>query len=258
MHDTRFPNEPQREPLWIDFVPEDKVEEWVEQETGAGSRTLGRNSVNRFDVVYDETNDGVQATFQEIDPSSLHTLRPGIGATINNRAHASQRQASYTASSSNPTMVASDVHPDRAALVPESRSSDRHRQQSPFGPAQSTQRSDQGTGFRALDDLFSSTTTKPKLYFKLQPQEVVDERFEMIRDLYSDRGTTGDPGMKRYTFEKDRGREMWVDNGPEFGHGRKGQERLTGFSGRGRGGYRGRGAVGRSYRGDSYRGGGRR
>ncbi|KAJ9657355.1 hypothetical protein H2198_004366 [Neophaeococcomyces mojaviensis] len=258
MHDTRFPNEPQREHLWVDFVPDDKVEEWVEQETGAGSRVLGRNSGIRFEVVYSETDDGLQAVFQQVDPSSLQSQRPSISAVANNRSSISQRQASYTADPSKTATIASDVHSDRANIVPQSPSTDRHRQSPLPGPAQPKQLSDQGTGFKALDELFSSTTTKPKLYFKLQSQDVIDDRLEMIKDLYSDRGVTGDPGMKRYTFEKDRGREIWVDNGPEFGHGKKGQERLAGVGGRGRGGYRGRGGGGRFYGGDSYRGGGRR
>jgi len=74
----------------------------------------------------------------------------------------------------------------------------------------------------------------------------------MLRDLrveYSGMGRSGDEGMKRYSFEPAKsGREEWVDKGPEFGFGRKGQDRFTGFRGRG-GGYRGRGG------GDSWRGG---
>ncbi len=85
----------------------------------------------------------------------------------------------------------------------------------------------------------------------------------MFRDLrvpHNEMGRSGDEGMKRYSFQKAKDREEWVDKGPEFGHGRKGQDRLTGvdrpfegggFRGRGRGGgYRGRGM-------DSWRGGGR-
>lgn len=259
MHETRFPDEPQREPLWIDFVPDDKIEGWIEQETGSGSRALGRNSGSRFEVVYSDMGDGLEAVFREFDPSSSQPQRSSMGGPAGNRASLPQRQASYNADPSKTGAIASGIHPDRSEVLPQSPLQDRRRQPSPPRSSQAKPHSDRGTGFKALDELFSSTTAKPKLYFKLPEQEIIDDRLDMIKDLYSDRGASGDPGMKRYTFEKERGREVWIDNGPEFGHGRKGQERLAGVGGRGRGGYRGRGGGGgRFYGGDSYRGGGRR
>jgi len=83
----------------------------------------------------------------------------------------------------------------------------------------------------------------------------VDERLDMIRALYTDRGVPGDAGMKRYTFEKNGAKEEWVNNGPEFGHGRRGADRLAGIGTRGRGGHRGRGGGRGVFDGDSYRAG---
>jgi hypothetical protein len=112
--------------------------------------------------------------------------------------------------------------------------------------------------FAALDELFSSTEkTKPKLYYKPVAREVIDQRMELIKDLrvsHNGRGRSGDEGMKRYTFEWDRGRQKWADKGPEFGHGRKGRDRLEGDRGRGGGRYRGRGGYG-GYNRDRDRGG---
>jgi len=255
MHHTRFPDELQREPLWIDFVPDEKVQTWVEQETG-GSRALGRNSSAKLEVVYNHTDDGIEAVFQEVDNARPH--RASIGAAVNQRSSLSQRQASYSADPPRVTAIASGVHPDRAPLVPQS-PRDRRRS-SPARQAVPTPQKlqDEGIGFQGLDDLFESTQAKPKLYYKLQTQSVIDDRLDRIKDLFPDRGVSGDPGMKRYTFEKDAGREEWVDNGPEFGHGKRGADRLAGVGGRGRGGFRGRGGGRGFYGGDSYRGGGRR
>lgn len=256
MHHTRFPDEPQREPLWIDFVPDKQVQKWVEQETG-GSRGLGRNTSAKLEVVYTHTDDGVEAVFQEVDSS--RAPRPSLGTTINQRSSISQRQASYSADPSRTATIASGIHPDRAGILPQS-PRDRRRSPPARQPVPTPHKPrDAGIGFQGLDDLFESTQAKPKLYYKLQSQSVIDDRLDMIKDLYSDRGVPGDPGMKRYTFEKDGGRQEWVDNGPEFGHGKRGADRLAGIGARGRGGFRGRGG-GRAFYGggDSYRGGGRR
>lgn len=255
MHQTRFPDELQREPLWIDFVPDEKVQTWVEQETG-GSRALGRNSSAKLEVVYNHTDDGIEAVFQEVD--NTRPQRASIGAPVDQRSSLSQRQASYSADPPRTTTIASGIHPDRAPLVPQS-PRDRRRS-SPARQAVPTPQKprDEGIGFQGLDDLFESTQVKPKLYYKLQAQSVIDDRLDRIKDLFPDRGVSGDPGMKRYTFGKDAGREEWVDNGPEFGHGKRGADRLAGVGGRGRGGFRGRGGGRAFYGGDSYRGGGRR
>lgn len=259
MHQTRFPDEPQREPLWIDFVPDDKVEGWVEQETGSSRGQ--RNSASKYEVVYNDTREGVEAVFGEVGAARGSLSRPGIKPMGTDRSSLSLRQPSYSTDPSKTSTVTPDVHPDRAALVPHE-ADDRSRSPPPDPTPRKLPHADQGRGFGALDDLFSYTATKPKLYFKKVSQDTIDNRLYLIQDLYSDRGVSGDPGMKRYTFEKQSGREEWVDNGPEFGHGKRGQDRLVGIGGRGRGGYRGRGGRGggdgRFFGGDSYRGGGRR
>lgn len=249
MHHTRFPDEPQRDPLFVDFVPEEKIEGWVDQET-SGSRG-SRNSGSKLEVVYNSTDDGVEALFQEIDPFS----KPQQPSTMSSRSSFSQRQASFTIDPAKTAVIASGIHPDRAGVVPPS-PVDRRRSFKP--PPSQRPSQDQGIGFKGLDELFESTSTKPKLYYKLPARTIIDDRLSMIRHLLPARGQSGDPGMKRYTFEKDGGKEDWADNGPEFGHGKKGQERLAG-GGRGRAGFRPRGG-GRGYfgGGDSYRGGGRR
>ena len=257
MHGTKFPDEPQREPLSADFVPDDKVESWVDREA-SGSRGSGRNTASRLEVAYKRIDGGMEAVFQEVGPSQYQ--RPSISATTNNRSSFAQRLPSYTADPTRTAAIASEIHPDRATLVP--RSPESRRRSSPARASISQRKSvDKGHGFGDLDDIFSSTQTKPKLYFKLPSQDVIDDRLDMIKDLYSDRGVPGHPGMKRYTFQRERAGEEWVDNGFEFGRGRKGQDRFDGIGGRGRGGFRGRGrgrggfsGGGGGASGDYYRG----
>lgn len=239
MHDTRFPDEAMREPLFVDYIPDDKVQSWIDEETG-GNSFGGRAGGKRFEVVYEEgRHGGIEAIFQEVDARKPQPPIPRPSLTSRSIDTGRPRLESRS----------QDVHPERAALVSNPTQYDRPP---PARPSEQSRPNNSGVGFKALDDLFPSTTTKPKLYFKPVPDDVVQDRINMLRHLrvdYSEMGRSGDEGMKRYSFELFKsGREEWVDKGPEFGFGRKGQDRLTGFRGRGGGGYRGRG-------GDSWRGG---
>jgi len=64
LHQSIWPSEPTREPLWVDFVPEESVEDWIdlERKSGDGGRGAG---AKRWEVVYE---DG-WARFQEVSGS---------------------------------------------------------------------------------------------------------------------------------------------------------------------------------------------
>ena len=227
MHETRYPDEPQREPLFVDFIPDEKVQEWIDRETGGG---LGRGGNNRrFEVIYNDSANGIEASLEDADMSRQRPLPQRNSASVATKV---------------PTGPSLGVHPDRAAFVPRA-------ERQPSFPQRPPNRDAGETGFKALDELFSCTTTKPKLYYKPVSPEIVDDRLDMVRGLrvgHADMGRSGEEGMKRYSFEKYKDREEWVDKGPEFGHGQRGQAIMRGQRGRGGGGYRG----GRG--GDSWRG----
>ena len=238
LHDTRYPDEKTRDPLWIDFVPDDKVQSWIDIETRSG----GRGAAQRWEVVYEEALGGIAAVLQEV----------GAGAGPRRPSTMSQRQPSMSDVQRQPSTSdvqrpspTGGVHPDRLTLVPQD-SADAsavrgdHRRDS--------QPETSGTGFRALDELFSFTTAKPKLYYKSVSQRVADRRMDAVKDLrvsHADMGRSGDADMKRYSFEIYRGEEEWVDKGPEFGFGRRG---ASGRGGLTRGGYRGGGSGRGGYR----------
>ena len=238
MHQTRFPNESMREPLFVDYVPTDQVQRWIDQESAGGFGRGGRG--RRYEVVYEEKENGVEAIFQEVDATKQ---RPPL----------EPRTSHISVDRSKTDSLPPGLHPDRATLVSRDLRRDRNGDRDldiarPPASAPKNSRST-GTGFKALDELFSSTTAKPKLYYKPISDAVAQDRISMFRALrvgHVEMGRSGDEGMKRYTFERHNEREEWVDKGPEFGYGKRGQERLAGFRGRG-GGFRGRG--------DSYRGG---
>lgn len=256
VHDTRWPDEPNRELLWADFIPDEKAEAWANQEADAtaGSGFGSRGSAGkRWEVIYQAGTNGTEAVLQDANDmkSTSQPRQPSFS------------QARKPSTTTWERDMPAGVHPDRAALVPHSddRTSSRGFHERPIPPPR--QPKDSERGFAALDELFSSTsTTKPKIYYKPVAPELVDERMELIKDLRvgnSGMGRSGDEGMKRYSFEWERGRQEWVDKGPEFGFGKKGRERLTGDRGRGGygggGGYRGRGGGSNYQRGGGGGGG---
>ena len=241
MHNVVFPDEASRMPIWVDFVPDDKIEAWITKEASSNDRN------KKWEVTY-HIQDSVEAIHHEVEAGGLSHKPIAVQPRYISISEALSRP---------PPSTAPGIHPDRTELIPrqEQNSYDLGIPSRPEAKPPAVPESDIGTGFKALDELFSSTTTKPKLYYKAVSPRIAEDRLHMIKDLrvgHSEMGKSGDEGMKRYSFEVYSGREEWVDKGPEFGYGRRGVDALEGRRGRG-GAYRGgRGDRGRG--GDSWRG----
>jgi len=220
LHDRVWPDERTRKPLWVDFIPEEKVTEWVGMEQNS---TSGRGApAKRWEVMYENDDKGVEAVFQEVGSAS-RPLRPDA--------------------------------PTSGTFPPEA---GRGVQGAPSGPRNEGHRKPSDTaipktnlGFKALDDLFKSTAAKPKLYFLPVAKNVADRRLDRLQALRGGPARIGDE-MRRYTFEDG---DLFVDKGPEFGAGYR-----AGYRGRGGGGYSGAytSRGGGSWREDSWRGRGAR
>lgn len=202
LHDRVWPDERTRKPLWVDFVPDEKVKEWVGIEQDS---TSGRGApTKRWEVVYEQVDQGVQAIFQEI----------GSGRKT------------------------SQINGPRAEIA--TLDAGKGVQGAPSGPrndglrkppdAETSVRAGANMGFKALDDLFKSTVAKPKLYFLPVAKPLADKRLDKLGALRGGPARVGDE-MRRYSFEDG---EFFVDKGPEFGLGYRG-----GYRGRGGGGYSG-------------------
>ncbi|MCJ1458866.1 hypothetical protein MMC28_009240 [Mycoblastus sanguinarius] len=213
LHDRIWPNERDRRPLWADFVPEEKLMKWIDVEQNT---TSGRGQASkRWEVVYEDEGGEIKAYLQTVGSNS-----GGVRA-------------------------AKPARPDAGQGVQGAPSGPRAKERE---PRTSQARPDNGKGFQALDDLFKSTTAKPKLYYLPAPKTEVNRRLDR---LAAGRGGGRSDETRRYSFEEG----IIVDKGPEFGsRGRGG----NGYGGRGggySGGYRGRtgGYRGDGYRGDSWR-----
>ncbi|GAQ09232.1 hypothetical protein ALT_6553 [Aspergillus lentulus] len=208
LHGVVWPNESNRKALFVDFIPEQKLQQWVARE----EESRGRGGPPpRWEVRYDRTDDGVEAVLQEVDPKGVASRQaPGRASTDFSRP---------------------------PPLGP--RASMGNKDRRPSGPPPPEPRPRPGQGFKPLDDLFESTTTKPKLYYLRVPREVADRRLDRFDDLLR-KGSfprRGGDENRRITFEDG---DFFVDNGPEYGGRGNGRRR-----GRGRGG-----GMGDSWRDD--------
>lgn len=205
LHERVWPQEAQREPLWADYIPEDKVKEWIEMETAGG------RSMKKWEVIYERLGDGgIDARLHEVTAAGTAVRRSLVPET--------------------------GTAPANPLPTPEVRRESTQRD---------SRASPRPASFLALDSLFKFTTAKPKLYYQPVSKALVDRRMDEIdartsrKNVITPRGS-GFADSRRYTFEEGN---LLVDNGPEFGlrqePSRRGRGGYRGGSGGG-GGYRGR------------------
>ncbi|KAL9044362.1 MAG: hypothetical protein Q9214_002496, partial [Letrouitia sp. 1 TL-2023] len=84
LHDRVWPDEKNRKPLWVDFVPEEKLEKWIEVENTVSA---GRGqAAKRWEVVYENEVNGVNAYLQEAGSNSSG-LRTTVAAPRTESGH---------------------------------------------------------------------------------------------------------------------------------------------------------------------------
>lgn len=181
LHGKTWPNERNRKKLRVDFIPDQQIQEWIHTEEASRNRA---GPPVRWEVRYDSTDDGMIAILAE--------------AGLNSRSAPSQPQE--------PAFNRTPPTGPRGSAT----QADRHPSHGPPAPS-----SRPGQGFKPLDELFKSTTAKPKLYYLPVPRRVADKRLDQFDDLLR-KGTFPRRGdeMRRITFEDD---DCFVDVGPEYG-----------------------------------------
>ncbi|EME45491.1 hypothetical protein DOTSEDRAFT_71263, partial [Dothistroma septosporum NZE10] len=185
LHDNKWPDEAMRKPLWIDYIPEDKVREWVDIEVSKGDTT-------RWEVVYEstglDTDSGVTASLQEAD------ARPNAG-----------RQTSTNSAAPRAVPGAGEGMPN-APSGPRQRSD---QAQAPTArPAPPPQRAPENRTFDSLDQRYSFTETKPKLYYQPVAGDLAQRRLDDLatatsrewNDRDADPSAYAEGELYRYTF----------------------------------------------------------
>ena len=223
LHGSIWPPEGNRKELWVDFVPDNRVEEWIQIEEDAlvsekEARASGRPiAAKRFEVVYTEGADGIEAVHQEVGSAAPANAPRGPRGSIDER---------------------------RPSIVPAPL---------PTAPTEELKK-DSSASFKTLHDLFDSTTAKPQLFYLPVSDAIAETRrkefeLETSKDWNPEAVRKGRGMQKeakyRYTFdEDDRIVEAGEDRGPWAEDLRGGR---GGFRG-GRGGWRG-GRGGGNWRG---------
>lgn len=74
LHNCVWPDETNRKTLWVDFIPPEMFNMWVDTEQSSGG---GRGSTNRYEVLYDDDGDGnVTARLEECGAAPVATKPP--------------------------------------------------------------------------------------------------------------------------------------------------------------------------------------
>ncbi|KAJ5087777.1 DNA-binding SAP [Penicillium angulare] len=208
LHGTTWPNERNRKRLGADFIPEDQVKQWIQTEEESRNRS---GPPVRWEVQYEPSSEGqgIRAVLTESGPTQA-------------AAPSRPREAGFNRTPPLGPRGSASAHVDR-----------RPSNAPPAPPSRP------GQGFKPLDDLFASTTTKPKLYYLRVPRKIADQRLDQFDELLK-KGTfprRGGDDMRRITFEDE---DYFVDGGSEYGP--KGMPSRGGRGGGrpGRGGRRGR------------------
>ncbi|KAI1329722.1 hypothetical protein F5Y16DRAFT_79831 [Xylariaceae sp. FL0255] len=218
LHDRVWPDETNRKPLWVDFFPPDRFEDWVEME----KQPKEKMNISRFEVMYDRDSYGaVNATLEETDGN----------------------QPTKKRRTSSPI-----IHPERRPSIPtgprltgieNAPTGPRNRVPSvnPNGAFMHASRQD-----RMLDAGFLATRAGPSVLYRPVDPDLAERRLAALSNAKNRRYEKENSGSReyhRYYFEQG---SVLVNRGPEIFLGirpphrereRREQARLAGGNGGG-------------------------
>lgn len=236
LHDSVWPNESNRKALFVDFVPPDRVQGWIDTEADSGGAGAGRSST-RWEVVYVDGPDGsVEARHQSSSGSIPAPGRPPASAPTGPR---------YT-SDKGPNSVPLGPRGGSGAFGPDDGppppTGPRPKRSGP-GPFPSGPRPRGGGPPPGPDS--RTTRAYPPVTYEPVPADLARRRIASMHSFYTpSRGPYGRE-INRYSFEDG---DSFVDRGKEVFEGIRPPHRERamrgGPRGRGRGGFRGRGGGG--------------
>ncbi|TEA21797.1 hypothetical protein C8034_v005435 [Colletotrichum sidae] len=233
LHEVIWPDERERKPLRVDFVPPEKVPEWIDEERAQGARQRGC----RWEVLYDRDDDGyVVARLDSgtAPPPALAAPEPARLAP------------------SGPAVK--DVN-----AIPLGPRGGRGIDGVPLGPRGDAPRGPGGRPPRQIPGfpggLIQTTKTNPPISYQPVSEDLASRRVRNMRSYYTQdlkRDMGPETDINRYTFEQgdnfvDRGQEVFVGIRPPH---REAQRRRPG----GTGGGPPRGPPGRGRRSGNRRG----
>ncbi|OLN88012.1 hypothetical protein CCHL11_00474 [Colletotrichum chlorophyti] len=193
LHDVTWPDERERKPLSVDFVPPEKVRAWIEEEESQGSRKRGI----RWEVLYEVEEDGYVVA----------RLDSGIAPPPAQSAPDPTRSAP-----SGPAVK--DVN-----AIPLGPRGGRGTEGAPLGPRGDAPRGPGPRPPRQIPGfpggLVQTTRVNPPITFQPVSEDLASRRVRNMRSFYTqdlDRDMGAENEINRYTFEHG---DSFVDRGPE-------------------------------------------
>ncbi|KAL7933727.1 hypothetical protein V8C35DRAFT_303724 [Trichoderma chlorosporum] len=255
LHDTVWPSESNRKALSVDFIPPERVDEWIEMEEAGG-----RRSSIRWQVVYrDEISSGtLQAALVE------STFAPRAGQNEASSAATGAPPPRIGPGSANAMPIGPRAHRDREQYREDEREGDRARGRDlegdrnrqwdsemmrppPTGPR--GRRSGPRAAGSSLDHVVERTKARPHIPYQAVTESVARRRMDNI-SVYSNEDSGPHFNSNRYSFE---GGDNFVDRGREIFEGiRPPHREADRRGGRGSGARQRRGSPPFRSRGDRY------
>lgn len=249
LHDRIWPDESNRKALCVDFVPPEKVNDWIAMEQGSGSAGAGRpgRSTARWEVVYDKRPDGVvEARLQQVGGLASRPGPPPPPVPFSQAG-----------------VAATDLAPPTGPRGDRDRGRDRGRDD-PASPRGGNGRRDGHSRSQQnslpqpseLDYELQRTRARPSITFQLVAPTLATRRVDNMRSFYTkDARRVLGREINRYSFEEG---DSFVDRGKEVFEGIRPPHRERGGGGgrSGRGGGGGGGKFGGRGGGRGRRGGG--
>ncbi|KAI0144666.1 hypothetical protein GGR57DRAFT_481626 [Xylariaceae sp. FL1272] len=197
LHNRVWPDETNRKALWLDFIPPDRVEEWIEMELEPKETLDG--GISRWEVNYDRDGyNNVTAYLDSLD-----------GAQASQASQVSKRPPTRRETSP-------PIHPERRASIPTgpritgienapTGPRNRHPNNAPFMNPSRQERIEPGS---------IETETRPHIFFRPVAPDLAERRLDIIanaKSKYYDESSGKD--YHRYYFERNIN---LVNRGPEI------------------------------------------
>lgn len=213
LHNSVWPNESNRKALSVDFIPPDKVDEWIEIEEAGG-----RRSASRWQVAYRAGPDG---SFEAVLESGSVPNKSGQADSLAATTTRPPPPSRPGAESSNAIPIGPRSQRERERERDRERGRDRDMMPPPpTGPRGSRQGpGGPGAGPRPtpspLDHVVERTHSRPPISYQMVSEDLARSRLDNMRSYYSrDRSRDLGRDINRYSFENgdsfvDRGKEVF-------------------------------------------------
>ncbi|TVY72083.1 hypothetical protein Focb16_v012037 [Fusarium oxysporum f. sp. cubense] len=216
LHDSVWPNESNRKALWVDFVPPEKVRDWIDTEQASGG-PRGRSGA-RWEIVYEDGPNGdVEAHLEEASASTSRMM-PQLSARPPPSSTMATNSIPLGPRALRDPAIPTGPRPVRPGTGPGPRPP-------PINPGGS----------------FKRTNTRPVIDYQPVSEDLARRRIDNMRSYYTnDRNRDVGREINRYSFENgtsfvDRGKEVFEGIRPPHRERAMGRERRGGRR-RGRGG----------------------